>query len=740
MKGKRILAALLAAVLLMVTVSAASSFSDIQDEATAVNADVLRLMGVVNGSGENRFSPDDILTRAQFCAMAIRVLGRENEVRGYESRTIFTDVASRHWARGYVNLAANIMVGDGSTRLIAGVGSGKFQPDDAISYAQAVTIVLRMLGYGDDKAGAVWPQGYLDLAAALDLGTAIGAAPAQPVSRAQAAQLFADLLSTVTASGQKYYASLGSVRENVILFSVNAGDGTLRTSEGTLTPALKDVLPTALELRKGTMVLNEKDEVVVFLPESTVVSKHITLKSDANATRLYAADGAVYPVDQKAFAVMDGVRVPYAPEALKAGMEAELIFEGGKLLCVVWNSPEEKFVPGEAQIVSGPVTAAELAALTGGAEHFRVERDGLQITLQDLKPYDAVTYNPAKKILTASELRLVCVYENASPNPASPTTITVLGHDFPVLRGAEETIGEYAVGEKVTLLLTADGAVAGMGPADLGGTVLGIAEASGVNVPLPNGENLRLSGTVEEKYLGKMVRVSSGKEGTLMLSTAYPGTGEAALDVSGMMLGQRKVTPNLRVYEGFDGSIANELSLLDLPKTGIPADKIVGWYENANGAVNMLVVEDLTGDGYTYGILRRTIVSGFAGGMSVENSAVSVKNGNGETTLIYTKTFEEDVFGGAAASSRLIAGGRAASNVVQLTAVSGVRRADFFQDGGQWYIRAGENVYPVADEVHGYIRATKKWFSQDPEAIRAYSDNMTVYIDPIGEKVRIIEV
>jgi len=56
MKGKRILAALLAAVLLMGSASAVSSFSDIQDEVTAVNADVLRLMGVVNGSGENRFS------------------------------------------------------------------------------------------------------------------------------------------------------------------------------------------------------------------------------------------------------------------------------------------------------------------------------------------------------------------------------------------------------------------------------------------------------------------------------------------------------------------------------------------------------------------------------------------------------------------------------------------------------------------------------------------------------------
>lgn len=740
MKRKRILAALLAVMLLAGTVSAASSFSDIQDDVTAANADVLRLMGVVNGSGENRFSPEDILTRAQFCAMAIRVLGRENEVRSYESRTIFTDVASRHWARGYVNLAANIVVGDGTTRLIAGVGNGKFQPDDSISYAQAVTIVLRMLGYGDDKAGAVWPQGYLELAASLDLGSTLALQASQPLNRAQAAQLFTDLLGTATASGQKYYASLGTVYENVVLFSVDGKSGTLVTSEGTYAPAVKGVLPVALSLHKGTMVLSGKDEVVAFLPESRVISKKITLRTDASETRLQAVEGTVYPVDPKTFLVLDGVSMPYAPERLKAGAEAELVHEAGKLLCVVLNSPEEKFVPGEAQIVSASVNASELALLTGGAESFRVERDGLEITLQGLKEHDAVTYDPVNNVLTASDLRLACVYENAYPNPVSPTTITVLGHEFPVLRGAEKSISQFAVGERVTLLLTAEGAVAGMGSPELGSTMLGIADAAGVTVPLSNGETLRLAGTVEEKHQGRMVCVSAGNEGKLKVATAYPKTGAAALDLSRLLMGDRRLAPNLRVYEAFDGAIGNELTLEELPKDGIPAERIVGWYENANGDINKLVVEDFTGDGYTYGTLRRSSVSGSYEGMTFDNSAVSVKNGNGELTLIYPGAIQNGTFGGAAPGGRLVSGSRMASNVVSLTAIRHVGRADFYLDGSGWYIRAEGKIYPIAHEVHGYIGATKKWFSQDPETIRAYSDNMTVYIDPIGGKVRIIEV
>ena len=43
---------------------AASSFSDINNENIALNADILRLMGVVSGSGSNQFDPGGVLTRA----------------------------------------------------------------------------------------------------------------------------------------------------------------------------------------------------------------------------------------------------------------------------------------------------------------------------------------------------------------------------------------------------------------------------------------------------------------------------------------------------------------------------------------------------------------------------------------------------------------------------------------------------------------------------------------------------
>ena len=73
MKLKRMLTLLLAAAmltgLLVYPASAAESgaFTDISDPQVAEAAEVLRLLGVVSGTGYGSFNPGGILSRAEFC-------------------------------------------------------------------------------------------------------------------------------------------------------------------------------------------------------------------------------------------------------------------------------------------------------------------------------------------------------------------------------------------------------------------------------------------------------------------------------------------------------------------------------------------------------------------------------------------------------------------------------------------------------------------------------------------------
>lgn len=68
---------------------------------------------------------------------------------------------------------------------------GTFQPDRAISYGEAVTILMRLLRTDADAAsGGIWPEGYIDLAKASGVSAGVELAGGAAISRAQAAQLF----------------------------------------------------------------------------------------------------------------------------------------------------------------------------------------------------------------------------------------------------------------------------------------------------------------------------------------------------------------------------------------------------------------------------------------------------------------------------------------------------------------------------------------------------------------------
>ena len=195
---KRVFSALLALVLTLSAVvlpaSAAGSFSDVSDKKTAQNVEVLRLLGVVEGNGIGQFNPYAQLTRAEFCKMLVTLMGSSDVLR-YKTVTIFPDVRASHWAARYVNYAVR------GEKLLSGMPDGTFQPDRAISYGEAVTILMRLLRTDADAAsGGIWPEGYIDLAKASGVSAGVELAGGAAISRAQAAQLFVNVLGAKATS------------------------------------------------------------------------------------------------------------------------------------------------------------------------------------------------------------------------------------------------------------------------------------------------------------------------------------------------------------------------------------------------------------------------------------------------------------------------------------------------------------------------------------------------------------
>lgn len=747
-----VLCALLLALALPVG-AVSSSFSDIHDDTTAVNAEVLRLMGVVSGSGNNTFSPGSSLTRAQFCVMAVNVMGRGDEAATHTTRTIFSDVTARHWARGFINLASSITVGgDNGGRLISGSGTGAFLPDDPITYAQAVTILMRMLDYTDKHTGGVWPAGYLNLAASIGLTNGVKLSPNAPITRGQAAQLFVNLLTAKTAQGQKYAASLGSASENVILLAVSVkGDdgrpGAIRTSKGTFHPANSGSVPTALSGRRGTLITNDRNELLTFIPDNST-SLSVTLSGDARATGFTASNGTKYTIDSSTPAyTSDQTKDTTWGQLwmdLHSNAQVTVFLDGGKVIGVYYAAGGQ--VIEQALIASEEVNRATFHTLTGGVEDYTITKHGQSIAFNDIKPYDVVTYDSVTNTLLVSDLRLTCVYENASPNPQTPDIIHALGHDFPVLDCAIDSVSQFSVGKTATLLLTADGQVAGMMQSDprVPSTAIALAGSSSVELFLPNGGSIELktSETIREDRQNQLVSVSSSEAGVIN-TFPLPSRGSSKdFDLNTMKLGSYTVAAGVRVFERYSQGAVVPIALADLDTRLIPADQISAYHVNTSNMVDILVLTNTTGDSYRYG---RYLVKVYTQPVMDDNGNiigetdrrdVTFEDSKGSTALPYVGfAGKSGTFVGMASDS-----GNRPLSTVTLKKLGTVQRGAFFLSHDRWYVTLNKVTYEVAEDVQAFNRDTGSWFTGEDvlSDVRAYSDKLTLYADPIGNKVRII--
>ncbi len=236
-----------------------SSFSDIDDNATASAVEALRVMGILDGYSDGLFHPENSLNRAQFCKMVILITGNEKELGRYAVITVFPDVKPSHWAASYINLAAR---GQG---IIKGYSDGMFHPERTVTLGQAATILLRLLGYKDEDVGGVWPDGYMALADSTGLTDGVGSDGSAALSRGRAAILFANLLRADTASGGAFY----TLSDETTLTSFDGAAGTMVTTDKTYdmeTPRTS----AGLTGNRGQVVLRD-GKALTFLP--TVAGK-----------------------------------------------------------------------------------------------------------------------------------------------------------------------------------------------------------------------------------------------------------------------------------------------------------------------------------------------------------------------------------------------------------------------------------------------------------------------------------
>ncbi len=193
-KLRKLLSSVLALVMIFSVIGTASVSAalppDMTDNSRAEAVETLGALGIMVGDAETGlFRPDDAIRRSEVAKIAVTALGLADVAESSNYPTKYPDVVSDHWANGYINVATN-------QKLVIGDDTGTFRPDDTITYAEAMTILVRVLGHEPSalsKGG--YPAGFLVVGTENNLNRNAVAAANDPATRSLVAQMMFNALT-----------------------------------------------------------------------------------------------------------------------------------------------------------------------------------------------------------------------------------------------------------------------------------------------------------------------------------------------------------------------------------------------------------------------------------------------------------------------------------------------------------------------------------------------------------------
>ena len=156
---KRALSLALAAIMLigmMVVSASAVSYNDLTDKDQIVNKDAVSMLvslGIIEGKPDGSYAPTENVDRAQMAKMLSVIMnkGVDNSALYQSVNSGLTDITS-HWAKGHINYCY-------TTGIIAGRGTGTFDPSATVTALEAAKMLLVAVGYDpaiEGFEGADW--------------------------------------------------------------------------------------------------------------------------------------------------------------------------------------------------------------------------------------------------------------------------------------------------------------------------------------------------------------------------------------------------------------------------------------------------------------------------------------------------------------------------------------------------------------------------------------------------------
>ncbi len=636
---------------------------------TSSNKDeVLKLLNeleIMSGDPSGDLRLDDTVTRAEFTKAAVASSQFRHSAASSLSVSPFYDAPYTHWAAPYIRTGV-------TNDLVSGYPDASFRPDNPVTYEEGVTIMLRVLGYTDADFGASWPDGQLGMADSLDMtdnieNTAVGS----QMKRGDVATLIYNTLRCKQKNSQTELISIFDVSfaENAALISTSREDSAIPGDEvftdmGSF--KIRGDFDYSRVGMKGDIALKNGRTVIGFFPDSgSEPDERYVVYSMLGSDVVAYRGGAFEIVDiPDAAAAYDGTqRSTYG--AVKSSLEM------GDIINVHKTNGNIDYILFDKGKMRGPYTVTADSSHISGAGitgATKITRGGKAASLAELQNNDILYYVPELDMAFVYTNKVTGVYEKATPNADAPAEVTVSGVTYKIEgAGAFEKLssaGGAKYGDTVTLLLGKSNDVADVltsGGLSAPSTITGYAYAAGtktyttgdlknysgyyIGIAAPGGDTYEYTCERDcSDYKNSVVTVtlSEGKASVRRAENSGGVGGIFRYSDSKISLGGTKVASDVKILDvgttdRNDAPLYCAVYPSRLNNVNISSGRVLSFGKNGAGEIDSLILNDVTGDSYTYGLA--TSVQNISAGMAMSGSYSYLVNGASFTAVTSSTIF-----------------------------------------------------------------------------------------------------
>ncbi|MEL7647606.1 MAG: S-layer homology domain-containing protein [Sedimentibacter sp.] len=743
----------------LIILSVAATFTNVfaAEVSSEEVAEVMESLGIMSGYPDGSLHLGDKLTRAQFAKIMINASAYRNTVSSKSTTSPFKDVKYSSWAAPYVSVAV-------TNGLIKGYPDATFKPDKNVTLEEAVTVALTLLGYTSDDFGSSWPYGQLSVAANIGLLKNVSASAGTEITRQDAMRMVYNMLNSNTKTGTSYIDSVGySMLEDVILIATyeedpTIGAGKVSTSQGTY--RVSDTFNSDSVGKKGNAILNVNNEIICFMPSSQQVETYTAYAALENDIIVATSSGSTQSLGlgSGTTVYMDGAKTTVSAAVSDISV--------GDIVKVSRINGNIDFVVISGNTLVGPVIASGsdwVNLFSTDVSGATLLRNGNKAAVSDINTNDVLYYSSALNTIWAYNKKITGVYEDAYPNQDQPSKITISGIDYSIETAAAfnklSSKGSFHIGDSVTLLLGKDGKIADVvSPTESKTEVVGYLTESGnkditnssgytysvnyIKMVTTDGDELEYEAYKDySTKINSVVRVKFSN-GLATITTLSSSSISGTFDWDAKKLGTAKLAADVKIMDvgALDSDITSQYVITypqRLDNIKISSSDVLYYSKNTNGEINSLILENVTGDALSYGIVTAAQVTEGDSSTSslykcnIGGSTLTLSKSNGSYTSISAgdpAAFE--VSGGAVISIK---------KLVELSSkVTDVNGVQLETSDGKTYLLSSEVVvYQKNYSGSGYkVLPLSDIIGSTSYSIKAYYDKAEIS----GGRIRVIVV